>query len=418
MTHRTQSELGLFGLLVAVGAAIVLLLAALSPGAADPVGSEDAMAMNELSPSGVPQNEAEILGRWYEAAAEELKQIVLKPTGGTKASRDFRRARAAQLVEQIERIRLQLDRNAAAWVGKSMPRVYRDGLKLAEQQAIEAGVRDLPALPALGGSFALLDQRALVVLAQDTLADLQRASGSMADRAKSAVQLSVDDAAADVAERAKAVLRATSQTGLAESKVNGVIAEGIISGDPRRTIRKLADELIAVHGETVTITDRNGQPMEFGAKYYAQMVARTKTREATVKGRHNGLRAVGIDLVAIVGRISTNPCSAFLGQVFSLSGTHPKYPPYASLPGGGPPFHPNCSKSTRPFIERFASGRQLEQAEGLEDAKALLGKDFTQAGRLYKDLQLHQQVKQNYATTARQLFGPARAGAGRRSAAG
>ena len=53
--------------------------------------------------------------------------------------------------------------------------------------------------------------------------------------------------------------------------------------------------------------------------------------------RHERLGELGLDLVAFVGRVSDNFCSAFLGQVFSLSGTSNKYPAYASLPGGGPP---------------------------------------------------------------------------------
>jgi hypothetical protein len=145
--------------------------------------------------------------------------------------------------------------------------------------------------------------------------------------------------------------------------------------------------------------------MNFDVGYYAEMVARTKTREASVDARHERLSELGLDLVAIVGRISKNFCTAFLGQVFSLSGNSDKYPAYSSLPGGGPPFHPNCSKSTRPFVEELASDKQLDQADGLDDADKLLGMDATQAQRAFKDLQIHAQQKDRYATTASKLFG-------------
>jgi hypothetical protein len=108
-----------------------------------------------------------------------------------------------------------------------------------------------------------------------------------------------------------------------------------------------------------------------------------------------------------VGLVSTHFCTAFLGQVFSLSGKSDKYPAYSELPGGGPPFHPNCSKSTRPFVEELASPAQLEQAEGLDDADKLLGDDPARAQRKFRDLQIHTQQKDRYSTTAQKLFGRA-----------
>jgi hypothetical protein len=163
--------------------------------------------------------------------------------------------------------------------------------------------------------------------------------------------------------------------------------------------------LRAVHGDRVSIIDKNGDPMEFGVGHYADMVARTKTRQATVTARHGRLEELGLDLVSIVGRVSQYFCTAFLGQVFSLSGKSEKYPAYSELPGGGPPFHPNCSKSTRPFVEELADERQMAAAEPLEDAGTLLGMDVSRAQRAFKDLQLHAQVKDRYAMTEKKLFG-------------
>src|SRR5207248_2252057 len=74
-----------------------------------------------------------------------------------------------------------------------------------------------------------------------------------------------------------------------------------------------------------------------------------------------------------------------------------KYPAYASLPGGGPPFHPNCSKSTAPFIEALASKEQLDLAAGVDDAEKLLDvKDPAEAQRRFKALQLFQQQEDRY----------------------
>ena len=329
------------------------------------------VAKSNIGRSGVPDDEVAILRGYYADAAKRLKKIVLNPPGTKASSQQFNQARAALQLQQVERELRELGKWQGLWVGKNLPQAYRDGIDVGLAQLDEAGVR--PEGNLLAGSFSQVDRDSVIVLAQDTLADLTRAKDSMG-------------------ETARFVLRRSAQEGLSGADINTILARGVIEGKPREAIRELADALRAVHGEKVIVTDKNGEPMEFDAGYYASMVARTKTREAMVKGQHNRLEQAGVDLVAIVGRISENFCTAFVGQVFSLSGNHAKYPAYDSLPGGGPPFHPNCSKGTRPFIESLATNQQLERAEGVEDAEKLLGKDTSRAQRMFKDLQLHEQV--------------------------
>lgn|GEM_PF-5974793 len=181
-------------------------------------------------------------------------------------------------------------------------------------------------------------------------------------------------------------------------------------GQPQQTILALRDKFLAIGDGTVPVKDKNGDTINFQAKYYASMVVRTKTRQATVHARHARLQELGIDLVSIVGLVSKNFCTAFLGQVFTLKGKSDKYPSIDELPGGGPPFgappfHPNCSKGTRPFIDELATDREKSMAQGVDDADKLLGCDTSEAQRRFKDLQIYQQVKPKYATTAKALFG-------------
>jgi hypothetical protein len=91
--------------------------------------------------------------------------------------------------------------------------------------------------------------------------------------------------------------------------------------------------------------------------------------------------------VTIVGRITPWFCTAYVGKVFSLSGNDPDFPPLDSVPGGGPPFHPNCSKSTAPFIRELASDAQLKASRVDEDLKAMLTTDQSTAQKRFKDLQ-------------------------------
>jgi hypothetical protein len=155
-----------------------------------------------------------------------------------------------------------------------------------------------------------------------------------------------------------------------ETAVNTAIARGILSGDPRITdraireifadpnspeaesYRKLGNRQITVGKATMSV----GQ--------YAATVTRTRMREATVTARHERLAWLGVNLVQITGRNSANFCTAFLGLVCSLDGFSGEVNgvtviPLASLPGGGPPFHPNCSKGTAAFVASVVSPARL-----------------------------------------------------------
>jgi hypothetical protein len=339
-----------------------------------------AMAVPELSPTGVPENVTQILVGYFETAQASMREMVLNPTGRTEGAQAFRLARAASQGTQIDAILTRLKKQTANWIGSDQTflAAVHGGRETADRQAREAGVR---VEDGVSGSFDLVDERTASVFARDAAADLYGAADSMAGRSKR-------------------LLRATAQQGLKESDINRILAGGTIAGQPVETIRKLRDELKAVHGDTVEINGRN-----YKVRDYAALVARTKTREAVQVARHERLESVGIDLVAIVGRQSNTFCTAFLGQVFSIGGKSSKYPSLSSLPGGGPPFHPNCSKSTRPFVEALAGDQQKKDARILPDAKTLIGMDPTQAQRAYKDMQLRAQIKGRYADTEAKLFG-------------
>lgn len=349
---------------------LILLIGSIAKG--------QSMPMPEFSNSGVSDAASALVAKYFRDANDRLKKIVLDPTGRTAAAREFRAARAAQQIQQIDQILTGLKARTSGWVGVHVPAAMRDGIALAHEQAIKAGVRPPEGLVA--GSFTKIDQRTALVLAMDTTMALHNATDSMGDRAKT-------------------VLRQTAQEGLAESDINRILAGGVIEGKPVQTIRLLREELQRVHGDQVEINGRN-----YDVRKYAETVVRTKTRQATVKARHGRLEALGLDLVAIVGKVSDSFCTAFLGQVFSLSGKSNKYPAYSSLPGGGPPFHPNCSKSTRPFVAELATEKQLDQADLLESSGKLLGMNAAEAQKSYKDLQIRGEIKGRYATTAAQLF--------------
>lgn len=154
----------------------------------------------------------------------------------------------------------------------------------------------------------------------------------------------------------------------ARSKVSREVAKGV-SPEVART-RALNSYLDEIAKTPVTILGKSAKPITFSLPYYVALsaqVAMVSSQTAAAKAR---AQSDGMDLV----RVTDNPsligdyCDAYRGRVFSVSGTHPKYPPLASTPSGGPPFHPWCTHTLTPVTDGEASG--LENA--LVDSEFLL----------------------------------------------
>lgn len=337
----------------------------------------------EFSNSGVPQSQVEALAQLYLSAAQKIKDLVLHPAGLSAQSQAFSQARASMLMAQVDKQIQSLVKGAADWIGPNVRQAMLDGVTRGNQQMKAIGV--LSDKFPVGGTLAMLDTGTMRQFAADTFSDLRKAAESMGKNAKHA-------------------LRKTAQTNISEADVNRILAGGVVSGMPRQTQRELQAALDPTASGKVIIINKNGDPMDFDAGDYAAMVARTKTREATTAARHERLQQEGIDLVSIVGRVSVNFCTGYLGMVFSISGSSDKYPSLDDLPSGGPPFHPNCSKSTRPYIEDLATDEEEDEADGVDGADQLIGVDAYTAQKRFKDLQLYAAVKSSYASTERKLF--------------
>jgi len=292
--------------------------------------------------------------RQYESASARLRRRVIQPRGTSGAARQWDQARSAAILSQVDQDIRQLKDGATEWTGAALQQSMDQGIATADEQAAAAGIRP----PDDGGvstrgALDVVDRNAVAAFARDTVRDLHKAADSMRSQAEEA-------------------LKRMSATGVTTAEVNDILTRGVIDGQPVRAQRELREALRKVHGDKVTIMDKNGMPREFGVGHYAGMVARTKTRQATRVARHSRLQQSGVDLVVIIGRISKNFCTAYMDKVFSLSGEHPTFPPLATTPGGGPPYHPNCSKGTAPFVEALADPEAIDLAQPDDDTRRML----------------------------------------------
>jgi predicted transcriptional regulator len=184
-----------------------------------------------------------------------------------------------------------------------------------------------------------------------------------------ALQVLVNNLQDDLAEMHEGIkkgyrrlVQRTQLTAARDKLVTEQVAQGIGAGKARREVSKRINEaLIGELGDKPLII--NGR--HYDPKKYAEMVTRTMTRQAQTNGTINRTLEAGVDTVMVTAHGAQDGCGFYEGKAFSISGTHPDYPPLDSLPNGGPPFHPNCKHVLAPFVESFASGAEKRRAQGV-----------------------------------------------------
>lgn len=130
--------------------------------------------------------------------------------------------------------------------------------------------------------------------------------------------------------------------------ISGIIDDAISAGWSRIRVSKLLELKIgAIVGEArlVNVRGRN-----YELEYYTEMVARTELR----RGQSEATKALCSDYECDLVEFSAHAkpcdeCAGLEGQVFSISGKHPTYPPLTA--DATPPIHPNCEHSIAPTTE-------------------------------------------------------------------
>lgn len=344
---------------------VLLLLALLASLTIEAAPMEPAMDIRDREP-GMPIDPLAEQVRMYEAAAQSINEALARAIGRMAGAEGrevvtagWQAARAAQMRAEIAPI-LQRLGSPSARLDAATERAVRRSIGSAEAQMRELGLRPFERVDRLTGvGFGAVDQRAVEAIARDTAA---KATSDIAGSMARALDHQ-GRAAGDLFRRLSSATTADGRSPLTESAANRAIAQGIITGDVREAMglmrqifadpaltesyRKVGNKIIQVGQAEMTV------------RSYAALVVRTRTREATVAARHERLGASGIDLVQITGRASENFCTAFVGLVCSLSAEQVidglRIPALASLPEGGPPFHPNCTKGTAAYIPRLVS---------------------------------------------------------------
>ncbi len=296
--------------------------------------------------------------KFYRRALLELKGTAVQRLVRDQRVLTAEARRARLLIREITGILNDLEGQRTVWIAENIPKAYLKGVRIANQGLSEIGYRATSA-------FDPNIHRAAIEL---LIADIQEDFGS---------------ADTEILKGARRVLRRTQLRAVTDKAITERIAQSTAQGSGRRALSKqIAQRLVDDYGEKPIRI--NGRSYKIGP--YAELVARTKTREAASAGTINRVVEAGLDLVMITAHGAKDACGFWEGKVFSITGESERYPSLDTVPNAGPPFHPNCKHSLVPFVESLASGAERRRARGVPSAS--LGKSYGDVEKLVRNGEL------------------------------
>jgi len=223
---------------------------------------------------------------------------------------------AKDQLKNILDILAQLDAESAKWIQQVIPQIYQENYT-----RVLAFINKMGLQRRIKPNFAQVHQRAIDVIAQNMYDNLRQATQYAGRRIQDEFR------------------RAGIDT-MGEKYTEGLTW--------RETAQRLQQRLLS---EGLTgFKDKLGR--EWRLDSYAQMVARTTSREIATVATINTCQEADIDLVQISSHWPTcEICAPLQGKVFSISGNDKRYPKLEEE--YTPPIHPNCRHVTTPYVREF-----------------------------------------------------------------
>ena len=231
---------------------------------------------------------------------------------------------AKDQLKNVLDILAQLDAESAIWIQQVIPQIYQENytqvLSFINKMGMQRKIKP---------NFAQIHQRAIDVIAQNMFDNLRQATQYAGRRIQDEFR------------------RAGIDT-MGEKYTEGLTW--------REASQRLQQRLIS---EGLTgFKDKLGR--EWRLDSYAQMVARTTSREIATVATLNTCQEADIDLIQISSHWPTcEICVPLQGKVFSISGKDERYPKLEEE--YTPPIHPNCLHVTTPYVREFDP--QAEQTQ-------------------------------------------------------
>ena len=295
----------------------------------------------------------------YTKAQEQLVKIIKeKEAKGTMTA--YQKSLLNQVMGQLNK----LDNEAKNWTDETIPDSYNAGADAVDSYLKNNG---------LDTGFSQLNTGAIQALIDDCYGKLNDANNFIGRRIQDAVRQAGIDA---VAQK---------------------LAQGqTVNQCKKNLIQSLLDEGITC------IKDRRGRNINLSS--YAEVVARSTTREATNTATLNQLQNYGYDLVKMSSHSPTcSICAIYQGRVYSISGKDSDYPPLdTAYSGDYANIHPNCAHVLEPYIPALAdnpegdmdfSNRPFELSDKDKSMIEQYNKQQAQKAQLRRDRQQYEKYK-------------------------
>lgn len=267
------------------------------------------------------------LERIYYEAQKEIAVILLSVDPA-----NFRELKAVSAQERIDVLIRKLNRTTMKWARESIPEAYEKSFLVTRTKLEILGAEK-------GDSFSNKEHR------QDIDDHIEKAMKNLVD-ANQSIKLNVNYYLY-LTRRASSGLMQFQHFGPGDEEViNEIIMDTIELGRERAYASSRIHEYLRLQlldGKFISKSGRN-----YNLRDYSKMVARTRLRQAQTDAVKNTCKQYDNDLVQWSSHASPCPiCAPLEGQIFSISGTHIKYP----LLTEEPPLHPNCEHDLSPTSE-------------------------------------------------------------------
>jgi hypothetical protein len=249
------------------------------------------------------------LGRVMRSSGHEIAMRVNQSINGTLQERISQGYWSSKLSD-IKKIYAVIETQFNGWMKRELPDYYADAYRLGEQIMRRGGLSKVTDVKYKG--------RILDSLLNDTITKMSTAiEGGIG--------------------RINTLFREVQTSSITEQQINLAIGEGLVTdATPQRIKSNLEKELrrSIVGDEKVLAGSKN-----YKADTYAELLARTRTRDAQSSATIQLSLDYGVDLVQVSDHNTTTPiCMEYEGQVYSVTGKSRSYPRLEEQPG----FHPNC----------------------------------------------------------------------------
>jgi hypothetical protein len=284
-------------------------------------------------------NDLERLGRIYGAAGRELRAMLLTLDLST-----YTDAKGAVVMMKTRELVKVMNFAVNDWAEDVVPREYAK----AERKARTA----LEILGKRPRKMKVIDRKRKLI--DDTVLIMIKANNSIPGTVGRYLAIT-----STAARQAQYVRLQEFSFGEAERDIGRLAAEaelkeksrGWLSSQIRDFLRGLIedDEFIEIGGRM------------YRMKKYAELVARTTMRESQTAAVLDLCNQYDNDLVQISDHgTDCDVCEEFEGNIYSISGKSPNYPPLEDEP----PYHPNCKHSMQATSEEAVEVRSWREGRG------------------------------------------------------